>query len=96
MPTLLQPPRDPKSILELLFKLDAWANPGITKEEFDSLLDQCRRCELVMTQRALPGHHCVAVDDQSIIDLTADSDDEAEEGYDNAAINLSYSDDSLV
>ena len=67
VPNILAPTRRVKTPSELLDKLDARDQPGITAREFKSLVGRCE-CGLIMTQRVFGEHRC-----REIVDLTGDA-----------------------
>jgi hypothetical protein len=71
---LQRPAQRPESVLDLLFKLDSWVQPGLTEAEFRELFASCQ-CGLIMTRRVFEEHECLR-DGIDIIDLTGDSDDD--------------------
>jgi hypothetical protein len=69
------PAAEQETTFDILLKLDAFWNPGLTYGEFRRLLGKCQ-CGLIMTRRAFKYHTCARVrDHRTIIDLTVDSDD---------------------
>jgi hypothetical protein len=66
-PNIGMPTHHSKTMAELLDKLDARKQPGITAGEFSRLFGRCE-CGLMMTQRAFGEHRCGV----EIVDLTGD------------------------
>lgn len=67
VPNIGMPTHHSKTTSELLDKLDARKQPGITAGEFSKLFGRCE-CGVIMTQRAFAEHRCRL----EIIDLTRD------------------------
>jgi hypothetical protein len=57
-------PARQNTVVELLARLDARVQPGITNTEFSALFRQCE-CGMVATRRAFSDHKC-------IVDLSGD------------------------
>ena len=72
VPSYDRPARRPETLLDRLFRLDAWDGPGLPELRFRRMFAQCQ-CGLVMTCRVF-GHHVCAVRTPPIIDLTSDLD----------------------
>ena len=62
-----------ESTLDLLLKLDYYAEPGLSRAAFRELFVKCYRCEIVMTRRVMAQHNCT----ETFIDLTADEENAA-------------------
>jgi hypothetical protein len=67
IPNIRVPMGNIKTVPELLDKLDARKQPGITENEFSRLFARCG-CGLVTTRRAFRDHRC-----RVVIDLTGDA-----------------------
>jgi hypothetical protein len=61
-----------RGTFNLLLKLDAAANPGITEVEFHNLFAKCGTCRMFTTRRAFQSHECVAFQEGDVVDLTVD------------------------
>lgn len=61
----LPPPRGerPNTILDVLWRLDAWSRPGLSIAELISALTMCETCGLVMTKRSFHRHECLGSDE---------------------------------
>lgn len=58
--------------MDLLNRLDYWTRPGLTPEQFNSLIAQCRQCGLVTTRRVFDIHECVRRDEWATDDEGSD------------------------
>jgi hypothetical protein len=67
-----QPPKlTAAAVFDLLLRLDAMIQPGLTVHEFMDLFVICNRCGLVMTRRVFNSHDCVLLyEGVEVIDLT--------------------------
>jgi hypothetical protein len=74
--TYERPIRRADATLDHLFKLDSWAEPGLTEANFKALFARCR-CGLVMTRRVFKDHVCTVPAAPVVIDLTMDGGDDA-------------------
>jgi len=80
VPMYERPVRGPETALDLLLRLDAWGNPGLSEFQFKRLFARCR-CGMFMTRRVFKSHICAAATTPVVrypavvIDLTLDSSD---------------------
>lgn len=76
MPASSRPIRRPPTFSEKFVKLNSWGQAGLCEREFKKLFANCI-CGLVMTTRVFQGHDCaVTAAPHTIIDLTADDDND--------------------
>jgi hypothetical protein len=68
------PALGPRAVLDLILRLDASINPGLTEAEFYDLFAKCHRCGLVMTRRVFQTHECIMDDEAEVVDLTMEDD----------------------
>lgn len=67
-----------KEVADLLLRLDAIVNPGLTRAELLALVAQCNGCTLIMTQRVFQSHECVLPEidtEPEVVDLTGEDDE---------------------